>query len=461
MDVKRMLIPLTLGVVAIVLFALAVVIVVRPSAEPAPAVPIASPASADAAGQRWFFAEGCSLLPYRTFYAILNPGRETAQVTVALYLDSGKRAQRTLSVAANTEVSVAADTIAPDAVFGAEIVSTQPVYVQRLTLGARDGTTAPGLKSAQDWYFPEAQAGGDYETRLVILNPGALPAQVMVSFLPTSGQSSERIFAVPAQSRRAIMVSQYSGPRPLALVVRSDGPIVAEHVTYSDGGLALYGSPGATPDQLSKTWYAPMANTQAGFATRVAVLNPNDAPANVRVTVVVNGKRTTLPFAAVAPHSKRDITLPNTAGAARVALELAADRPIAAQTVTTYKSSGDGAIASHSSLAVPVTARQWYLPGTASDDDNDSYLSVFNPGPGNAVINVTYAIGGEGSVTKRYAVASLGRLTMAVRDEAPATAPGDKAAVFAVKSDRPVAVGRVTMFRRSVGATESAGIPER
>lgn len=464
--IQKYRIPLV-GAALILVVVLGTALVVSRGGPVLPAAEVASPTPvAIATGKpdalRWYFADGASTPPFRTSYAILNPGKETADVTVILYPDNGRHAQRMVRVAPGTQIRVAADTILPNAVFGAEILSTQPVYVERLTLGARDGTTSPGLERSIKWYFPEARCGGDYETRLAILNPDQEAASVTVTFYPTAGASSQQTFEIAAGTRRGILVSQYVAAGTLAMMVHSSLPVVAEHVTHYDAGNAIYGGPGLTPGQLSKTWYVTLANTQTWFSARVAVFNPGDSPAAVRVTVVENKIRKTIPFGQVAAQSKRDINVNDFSGGTRVAMEIASDRKIAVQSMGAYMSNRDGGVvAAYSSLAAPAPAKVWYLPETAGDDDYDSYLSVFNPLVSMARVSVTYIIEDQESLTKVYSVGTLARLTMAVRDEvsgANGRGAAPRVVAVVVNSDREIVADRLTMFRHTVGATASAGI---
>jgi hypothetical protein len=360
---------------------------------------------------------------------------------------------------------VPGESIIPNAAFGAEIYSTQPIYVERLTTGVRDGTTSTGLQRSSVWYFPDAQAGGDYDARLVILNPAEAAATVTVLFLPSGAQRIQQTFDISAGSRRSILISQYVAVGTLAIMVNSSAPIVAEQVTYYNAGNAMYGGPGVTFAQLSKTWYVPLANTQTGFSARVAVFNPGDSPANVRLTVIENKVRKTVPFDAVPAHGKRDFNVNNISAGLRVAVEVVSDQKIAVQTTGAYMSNReDRAVAADSSLAVPAPARVWYFPESAGDDDYDSYLSIFNPLENTARAKVTYVIEAEQALIKEYRVGTRERLTMAVRDEVNgANASGKIRRVVAViiSSDRPLVADRLTMFRRSVGASASAGIAGR
>ena len=99
----------------------------------------------------------------------------------------------------------------------------------------------------------------------------------------------------------------------------------------------------------------------------------------------------------------------------------------------------------------------WYVPGVAPGSDLDSYLVLFNPSAAAASVTVNYVTPGAEAVVKTYTVPSVGRVTLRVSDEVK----GKQVDAALVRSSQPIVAERVTMFKTTVGATSSAGIPGR
>ncbi len=401
----------------------------------------------------WFFAEGATVAPFRTWYDIFNPGSQPARVTISLYPETGKAVQKTVTVAAGTQTHFLTNDVLPNTVFSAGISSDQPVYVERLTVGDRDGTTASGMAPAKVWYFPEGQTGDDFTTWLLVFNPNATPADLTVTYYPVGAKAVVKTYSAPPTARLTIAAQKDVVSAVMGIVLESSQPVVAEHGIYFDNQKAAYGGPGLTA--TSKTWYVGSGNTQIGFTARVAVFNPNKAPAIIKVTLIGSKQNPVSDLYSVDPLSKDDIVLNDRADEQLVGVILDSDQPIVAGSVTYYMSGGEsGPVAAYSAPAVPAAAKEWYVPDVATGNEYDSYVALFNPGDAAASVTVSYVLQGAEVVTKTYNVAARSRTTLRASDEVK----GKVVDAAIVRSTQPIAVERVTMFRNSVGATASAGI---
>ena len=421
-----------------------------PTATVTPAA-VSSPA---AEALQWYFGEGASVSPFRTWYAVFNPGSQAAKVTLSLYPETGKAIERTLTVAPGTQSRVLANDILPKSVFGAGVTSDRPVYVERMTVGDRDGTTSSGLKPATTWYFPEGQTDEDFTTWLLALNPSSTPAALTVSYYPVGGKPVVKTYTAAPTARLTIDVRKDVPAGVIGIVVESSQPIVVEHSIYFDDQKAAYGGPGLTAP--SKTWYLGSGNTQVGFTARVAIFNPNKEPAVVKATLLGSKQQAVSDLYSIEPMSKDDIVLNDRADEQLVAVVLESDKPVLAQMVTYYLSGGEsGPVAAYSSPALAAAARQWYLADMAPESAYDSYIMIFNPATIPASVSVAYIVQGGEQVSKAYDLPGSGRLTLRASDEVK-----DKlVAAASVRATQPVVVERVTMFRTTVGATSSAGMP--
>jgi len=426
-----------------------------PTAAPSP-----TKAAPTVAARAWYFGEGASVPPFRTWYAILNPGNQATNVMLTLYPENGKPVQRNVAVAPGTQMRVLANEILPNAAFGAGITSDQPVYVERFTLGDRDGTTSSGLSPANTWYFPEGETADDFTVWLLVLNPGATPANLTVTYMiyrpEETTQPVVKKYVAPPTSRLTIDGRKDVPADVMGIMVESDQPVVVEQSLYFDNQKAAYGGGGAT--SLSTTWYVASANTQEGFTSRLAVLNPNKQPAVVKVTMIGSKSGRAQDSLSVPPLSKNDIVLNEDMDGQLVAAVLESDQPVAVVRATDYMSGGDNPVlAAYSAQASATAAGQWFLPETMTGSDYDSYVAIFNPATTPASATVTYYTDQGQPISKVYTVAPMTCLTIRVADDVT----GKTVVAAGVSSTQPVVVERTTMFRRSVGASSSAGIPAR
>jgi len=399
----------------------------------------------------WYFGEGASVPPFRTTYTVYNPGATPAQATLTLYPESGKTVTRTLTVAAGARIAVLANDILPNTIFGAGITSNQPIYAERMTVGDRDGTTATGMTPSKTWYFPEGQTGDDFTTWLLVLNPGASPAALTVTYYPVEAKPVVKTYTAPPGARLNIAAQADVAMAVMGIGIDSNQPIVAEYGIYFDDQKAAYGGAGiATP---SKMWYVGSGNTQPGFTARLAMFNPGAKEAIVKVTLLGSKQEPVTDLYALEPKSKDDVVINDRADEQAVAAIVESDEPIVVETVSYYISGAEtGPVAAYASPAIAALATDWHLADVTSSDLYDPYIMLFNPGSAAASVKVTYVVQGAAAVSKTYDVGARGRMTVRVSDDV-------KGAVVAasVSSSQPIAVERLTMMRTTVGAVATTG----
>lgn len=426
------------------------------SGAPTVAAPTATAGSAAVPGgtASWSFSGGTTVAPYRTVYTILNPSSQPVSATLTLYQAAGKSVQKTVSVAAQQQVAVAANDLLLAATFGATISSDRPVYASSFVMGGRDGVAAAGMKTAKMFYFPEAQTGDDFTTWLQVFNPGSASATLKVTYLPVGLAALTRNYNVAPLSPLLIGVHKDVPMGILGMIVESSQPVAASYAVYFDKEETMYGGDGLTA--ASKVWYVASGNTQIGFTARVTVLNPNSGPATVKATLIGSKQAAVSDIYGIEAKSKDDIVLNDRADEQLVAVVLESDIPIVAESVTYYISGDEnGPVAAYSAPAIATLAKEWALPDLPASDQYDSYLSLFNPGTSSASVTVNYVASTGAALSKTYTLPAKNRATVRVSDEAA----GKEIRAASLASTQPIAVERLTMFRSSVGAVASAGTP--
>ena len=143
-------------------------------------------------------------------------------------LPSGPPIVRTVDVAPNTRVTIHVDELPGLAATDVSAVLTSlnavPIIVERAMYPSAAGTFAAGHDSAGvtspslDWFFAEGATGSFFDTFLLLANPGATPANVHATYLLPSGQTVQKDYVVPADSRRTLNV-QLEAPQLAATSV--------------------------------------------------------------------------------------------------------------------------------------------------------------------------------------------------------------------------------------------------
>jgi hypothetical protein len=165
--------------------------------------------------------------------------------------ESGQPVTKTKSLASGERLTVNIatedDTLANGAV-ATQVTASLPIIVERsqywpftpdrwLEAHNSFGVTA----AATRWGLAEGRVGGpaNYQTYVLLANPGATEAVVTLTFLRTAGAVVTREFTVPASSRFSVSIGPGALVPELAdeefgAVIDSTQPIVVERAMYLD-----------------------------------------------------------------------------------------------------------------------------------------------------------------------------------------------------------------------------------
>ena len=202
----------------------------------------------------WFLAEGATGPFFETFVLLANPGDQPANATVTFLPDTGVPVVKTVSVPAEGRVTLnieAEDPSLANAAVATQVSSNYPILVERAQYWPDPapqwyeahnsfGVTATGTK----WGLAEGRSGGEreYQTYVLLANPGTEKANVTVTFLREGQAPVERSYEVNPRSRYNVdtgAVSELAGLN-FGAVITSDQPIVVERAMYNNANGQLW-----------------------------------------------------------------------------------------------------------------------------------------------------------------------------------------------------------------------------
>jgi hypothetical protein len=216
----------------------------------------------------WFLAEGATGPFFDTFVLLANPQTTAAEVTVTYLLQGGPPVTKTYTVPASSRITInieAEDPTLANAAVGTRVVSSVPIVVERAQYWPYTfdrwyeahnsfGVIATGTQ----WGLAEGRVGGEsnYETFILLANPGDADANVTITFLRTTGAPLTKTFTVPAASRLNVATGA-DGPiaelanEEFSAVIASSAPIAVERAMYSSvGGVVWSAGTNATATRL-------------------------------------------------------------------------------------------------------------------------------------------------------------------------------------------------------------------
>ena len=177
----------------------------RRSSSPAPSLDVVSRGGRDARA-------------FDLFYLLQNPSpTQTAQVQIRYLLpvrradpaDPRRRAEHARDHLRSTQQPGLGATDVSAVITSLNGV---PIIVERAMYSSAAGTFAAGHDSAGvtspslDWFFAEGATGGFFDMFLLLANPNGSPANVHATYLLPSGQTVQKDYTVPANSRRTLNV---------------------------------------------------------------------------------------------------------------------------------------------------------------------------------------------------------------------------------------------------------------
>jgi hypothetical protein len=211
--------------------------------------------AAPSPGDRWFFPEGLVADGVTERYHIYNPTDSEAQVSIELTLEEGAAEPFDLTVPARERLTVVSneqERVPRNVGHAATVLSLNdvPVVAERSVVAAAPATrsgaadTMGARHTARQWVLASGAATDTVDEVVVVHNPG--PEDAIVSVHGLAGGQLLAIetlqgLSIPAGKRTTIRLTDHVKREALALLVRSETPVVVERGVYLVGapGLAL------------------------------------------------------------------------------------------------------------------------------------------------------------------------------------------------------------------------------
>ncbi len=280
------------------------------------------------------------------------------------------------------------------------------------------------------------------------LSPGTGKPGTMVT-IEGSGFGAERSYL----GGHAVSTVDFNGTPAGAYTEWTDTRIVCEVPASVETGPVVVNTPGGAsdPDRVftaaSGSWYLAEGTTAWGFETEIAIVNPNADEVAVRVTY----------FTPDGPVGRPDITMPpnsrvtiNPASEDNLAatdfstrVECLGGEDIAADRTMYWRGEGAAGSEGHASIGATAPSTTWYLAEGSSAWGFETWLTVQNPGAGDATCQVTYMTEGWGQQTVTKTVPAGSRRSFNIADDI-----GAKDSSIRVVADVPVVAER-SMYRNN------------
>ncbi len=406
---------------------------------------------APALSREWYFAEGYTAEGYDTYLLLGNPGDYGTDARVTFLKESGEVVEQVCGVAPHSRYTLTVDDVpGMDATaFSMRVDSSEPIVAERamyFSAGKRsDGTVALGAtRLSKDWYFAEGYTAENFDTYLLMANPGDSPVNAWVYFFLEDGRMVDYVFWIGPHSRFTMAVDAFPvvGAASFSMQVHADGPIAAERAMYFTKGYIKGGHSTVGAPQPSQSWFFAEGCTRRFFESYILLGNPGDQDAFVTVDFYLNEGSIRHEYL-VGAHRRVTVPIASQGGLGNneMAFSVYADRPVVAERSIYYDldSHRGGTVTTGS----PHTSLQWYFAEGYTDGAFDTYILLSNPSFAPAFVDVVFHRDDGALFSRQYLIPAQRRVTVSVD-----SLPGLERASFStvVRSEVPIAAERTMYF---------------
>lgn len=309
------------------------------------------------------------------------------------------------------------------------------------------GATMP----AKEWYCAEGSTAGDFETWVLIQNPGSSTATAKVTYMLASGPREGPTVNLPPRSRATVNAEDTVGEVwDVAASVTSDRPVIVERASYWGDRSAAHESIGAST--ASPDWYLAEGSTGGGFETWVLVQNPGTAEAHVAITYSTGAGGVPGPGFTLGAGARKSLNVADTVPSTwSVSTSVSSDVPVVAERAVYWEGRRGG----HSSVGVTAGQTTWFLAEGSTGGDFETWILIMNPGAAQARAHLSYQTGSGRVEGPDVTVPPRGRTTVNAAD----VVPGTWSVATMVSADTPVVAERAVYWggrREGHGSTGSA-----
>ena len=280
----------------------------------------------------WYLAEGCTDGGMETWVLVQNPESTPVNVTLTLQTDVGQVAGPKDTIPPRTRRSYNLAKYAVSYNVSTRVDASGGVVCERAMYGnSREwGTDDTGASSpSTSCYLAEGCTLPDFETWVLVQNPGTSAARVRMRLLTDKGEVAGPNDSIPPGTRRTYDLSKYAPNASVATIVSSSSPVVVERSMY--GGRRLWGTCSSGCTTLSHVWYLAEGCTANKFETWLALVNPGKNAVDINVKLQTDKGEVAGPSGTIQPRQRKTFYLGNYVDSFNVSEKVEASAPVACE----------------------------------------------------------------------------------------------------------------------------------
>jgi hypothetical protein len=258
---------------------------------------------------------------------------------------------------------------------------------------------AAGVLTSEEatvWYLAEGYTGGEFDTYVLVQNPGEEEAEVTLNFqLPPGTDANPHTFKLPAGTRQSIMLDGLPGldNTEVSTKVTATMPVVAERAVYFNYNGKAGGHDSIGVKYPASEWFLAEGYTGGTFDTYVLVQNPSAADTTVTLDFQLPLGSSAPPYSFDLPAgTRKSIMLDGLPGLDNTDVSTKVSSPISVVAERAMYFDYEGKPGGHDSAGVPDVSNNWYLAEGYTGGDFDTYVLVQNPGSEDARVTLDFQL---------------------------------------------------------------------
>ncbi len=325
------------------------------------------------------------------------------------------------------------------------------VYAPATEVAVAVNTIVPG--TSRQWYLAEGYTGGnemagDFETWILVQNPGDDRANLRVVLMLADGGTLERSLEAPPASRVTLSVDSVLPDAECSAKVESDRPVVVERAVYFNGRRSGHAALGA--DSPSKRWYLAEGYTGGDFDEWILIQNPGDAVCFLTLELMPQEGLPVSRFYTLPPRSRRTVHVDDILPDAQVSARVTSSWPVVVERAQYLRNH----LAGTCTMAARNSSGTWHFSEGYCGEGFETWLLVMNPGAEEAAVNCVFMLPDGESLTREYRVKPRSRFTVPVHEMLPG-----KETAITLSSERPVVAERAMYWGERVEGHATLGTP--
>ncbi len=339
---------------------------------------------------------------------------------------------------------------------------TYTVYIETLapnpSVHIPDATVQVGVNTnlpspAATWYLAEGftgsnATGGDFETWVLIQNPGDEAAAVNVTFMQPGGVNTERAYSLSPRSRFTVHVDAVLPDAEVSTRIEASVPVVAERAMYFNGRLAGHDTIGV--NHASQRWYLAEGYTGGDFDEWVLIQNPNETEAAVNVQLQPQDQGVVDLSYSVPPRSRFTIHVDDILPDAQVSTYVESSLPVVVERAQYLNSMRSGTC----SIAARSPSYTWFFAEGYTSEGFEEWLLVQNPQDTPTLVDITFMQLDGTNTSMQFTVAPRSRYTVPVHMALPGAQVSAR-----VSSQLPVVAERAMYWKERSDGHATLGSP--